>query len=482
MAGESSGSGVVLAGGRSASEILHGALTEAVRAHGGLPGDFSLPGQSEAFRRTYPEVLPAFEAARLVSTKRNALAMHIVDAFRRALVWQSGNDEMPIAEALKDPAIPVALEVRQTGTSAGWRPELVYAGKTYAADDIAVAGELLGSRQVVTPAAAKALAWVGNHLLDAGRIHLGGRRIAMLGAGAEMAPTRAWLRAGADVLWLDAAPPPAAWFDSNDTGGRLHIPVTPVDLLSRPREVLATLIAFSNGEPLDLGLYAYAPGQAREIRLTAVMNALVEAMPRQLVRSVTLLVSPTTPTALDADDVAAMDNRRRTRPAWEAALSGLGLLSRAHGCTHISEAAVSRSVVGIQGASYQAAQYVGKVLTAQCWYQDGQAAGTLGSGVRISANTAAITRTRSLEHPVFTAAFGGASAFGVETMLPEQSRCLNGLLALHDWFHPDRPVPGRIRVHGGIHSLPYPLEPALRVAAAIGFVRQPKLLRGFFRP
>jgi hypothetical protein len=63
-------------------------------------------------------------------------------------------------------------------------------------------------------------------------------------------------------------------------------------------------------------------------------------------------------------------------------------------------------------------------------------------------------------------------------MTPRFSRRLNGLLALRDWLHPDMPVPGRIRVHGGIHTLPYPLDPALRVAAAMGFIRSPRLLRG----
>jgi hypothetical protein len=52
---------------------------------------------------------------------------------------------------------------------------------------------------------------------------------------------------------------------------------------------------------------------------------------------------------------------------------------------------------------------------------------------------------------------------------------------VHDWFHPDPPVPGRVRVHGGIHTLPYPLESALRVAATFGLVRSPRLLGGLIR-
>ncbi|MBT5701453.1 MAG: hypothetical protein HOI67_08385, partial [Gammaproteobacteria bacterium] len=90
--------------------------------------------------------------------------------------------------------------------------------------------------------------------------------------------------------------------------------------------------------------------------------------------------------------------------------------------------------------------------------------------------TAPITQTRSIAHPVFDAAFGGAAALGVRTFTPGQSQTLNGLLAVHDWLHPTAPQPGKIRVHGGIHTLPYPMDIALRVAAAIGFTQSPKLL------
>ena len=107
--------------------------------------------------------------------------------------------------------------------------------------------------------------------------------------------------------------------------------------------------------------------------------------------------------------------------------------------------AASRSIASIQGASYQAAQYLGKVLAAESW-------ANAESTIRVSANTAAITRTRSMEHPVFAAAFAGAGAFAVETLTPRQSRRINGLLSLHDWVHPVMPTPGQVRVHGAIDT------------------------------
>lgn len=466
---------------RSASEILHTALHEGVRATGLAAAELGLPVEPAEFRKTYAEVLPHFEAARLSHHNRHLIANHIVAALQNQIVWQEAGSKVPIAAALEVQAEPLPVEMHSRGKAGVWQPRLHYGGKEWSGATLDVLGRLLVEREVISAAAGEALVYVKNHMLDRGSLSLRGRRIAMLGAGAEMAPTRHWLEAGADVLWLDAAEPPESLRTASGVSGRLFVPERPANLLSRPAEVLATLKAWSNGEPLDLGLYAYAPGQAREMRLTGVMNALVDVMPRELIRTVTLLVSPTTPTALTAEEVSAMQIRLRTRPVWQKLLAFSGVLSRAQGCAQRGDVAVSSTVVDIQGASYQAAQYVGKVLTAECWYRRSLEANPAREGFRVSANSAAVTRTRSLEHPVFAAAFIGTSAFAVETLEPEQSRALNGLLAVHDWLHPDVPVPGKIRVHGGAHVLPYPLKSALMVAAAIGFARSPRLLAGLLK-
>lgn len=465
---------VALAQGQPASGVLHAALLDALLACDASPAAFSLPAESDVFRRTYAACLPEFEAVRLAHPDSHDIARHAVSSLERSIVWKTGDGEQPLAEALDQGGNPLGLKCHDFSSSGGWAPRFQWQGHEYDGAELASLGERLVSRQVITREAADALSRVQNRLVNSGIISLRERRVAMLGAGAEMAPTAAWLRAGADVLWLDTVAPPAAWFSANDFNGRLFWPDKPVDLLTRPQEVLATLLAWSEAGPVDLGLYAYAPGQAREMRLTGVMNAIVNALPPGRIRSVTLLVSPTTPARLSAADRSAMATRKATQPVWQKLLTGVGLLSSAPGCSVRGEVAVSRSVVGIQGASYQAAQYIGKVLTAECWARTPE-------GFRVSANTAAITRTRSLEHPVFAAAFGGTSAFDVETMLPEQSRVLNGLLALHDWFAESPPVPGTVRVHGGVHVLPCPLESALKAAAAIGFARSPRLIAGLFR-
>lgn len=459
---------IELAGGESASGMLHTVLANAVRDFPQVFSSVSWPADGKAFRSAYPRVLPDFEAARLASGVRGDIAARIVNDLAERIIWREADAEVPLAVALQQEVAPPALACHAFDGAPGWQPSVVYQGRRWQADELAALGDALTARRVITGAAGRAFAWLQSQVLHNGRLDLSGRRIAVLGGGAEMAPTRFWLRAGADVLWIDTVPPPQEWFDDAAMSGRLFWCEAGADLLRQPREVRAMLLTFADGHPVDLGLYAYAPGQARELRLTGVMNALVDSLPESLVGSVTILVSPTTPTELSAEDLSAMQAREAGRPGWEALLTGLGLMARG-GCAQRGDAATTRTVVSIQGVSYQAAQYVSKILTAEHW---------AARGLRVSANTAAITRTRSMTHPVFAAAFGGAAAFGVETMAPRQSRCLNGLLAVHDWLHPERPVPGSLRVHGGIHTLPYPLESALRIAAAIGFARSPRLIRG----
>jgi hypothetical protein len=469
---------VVLPEGRSASALLHEILLAVARAQPERFAEAALPEDPVRFRDAYADVMPRFEAARVAAPERARLALELARGAEACLCWEDEAGRRSLDEALAEATEPLPLRTHDFPGSPGWTPAPVYRGERWSGAGIADLGATLTERDVVTPAAAEALAWLAKHALDDGRLDLSGRRIAMLGANAEMAPTRHWLEAGAEVLWIDVAPPPADWFESDALAGRLHWCPAGSDLLTQPREILATLVAFAEGGPIDLGLYAYAPGRAREIRLTGIMNAIVEALPAASLASVTLLVSPSTPAALDARDLEAIALRKARGPVWESALAAFGLLGRGEGFARCGDGAAIRSVVSIQGASYQAAQYLGKIAVAETWATHGQRSARAPAPLRVSANTAAITRTRSLDHPVFAAAFGGAAAFGVEAFTPRQSRCVNGLLAVADWLAPELPVPGGVRVHGGIHTLPFPLEPALRVAAGIGFARSPRLLRG----
>ena len=136
----------------------------------------------------------------------------------------------------------------------------------------------------------------------------------------------------------------------------------------------------------------------------------------------------------------------------------------------------------LQGVSYQAAQYVSKTLAAEVFATHGlNLTSTVPKPIAISANVAGITKTRSLRHPVFQAAFRGATSFGVEIFEVPTTRALSGILILHDILNPvaaERKTHELFsnQVHGGIYTRPYALDPMIRIATIMGLAQQPKLL------
>lgn len=461
-------SGVHLCDGQSVSNLFHRILLDTKEAFPDLARYANLTANARDFKKFYAELLPQYEAVRLSATDRGLIAQALSDALLSELVFYRDDESLPLREHLKTKVEPASLnQISGTKTDA-WEFDLTYDGHRF--QSLQELADLLVKRHVMNGAAGEALTWLHRQVLLTKDFDLQERRVVVFGAGAEMAATKLFLEAGANVLWLDLVSPPEDLVAENFKG-TLFWPAESLDLLVEPEKVLATILGFAADDRVDLCLYAYAPGQARELRLSGTMNTIVEALPQSLVASVTMLVSPTTTSELGAEDLADIENRRRYAPLWERTLGSTGMMGKP-GIAACRYASVTRTVVNIQGTSYQAAQYLGKLMAAESWHT---------RGYRVSANTAPITQTRSLDHPVFDAAFGGARALQVETFTPEQSQTVNGLLAIHDWLNPDHSPPGRARVHGGIHTLPYPLDKALRIAAAIGFARSPSLLKGLFR-
>jgi hypothetical protein len=475
--------------GLSASALLHGLLTSARSRFNDTFRALVFPRDSHVFKNGYPEALVAFESLRLASPERAEIARFLVEKSHRWILLRSGGVERPLADSLWElPAAP-ALETTRMRGRGRWQPEVPFEGKRYAAQELGTLGERLVARNLATEPAAEALAWLAANALDArGGLDLAGRRFALMGAGAEIAPTPLLLAAGADVLWLDLAPPPERWLTDEALSGSLTRAAGLGDLLAQPREVAAAIAEFAARGPVDCGAFAYAGGGGREWRLGSTMNAIIDAVGPERVRSVSLYVSPTHPAALSKADVQMAARRSVGMPAWQHALGAVGALGKP-GQGGGAEHPVQRSVVKIQGASYQAAQYVEKLLAMERWAAFGIAGE--GGAAALSANVAAITRTRSLEHPMFAAAYVGCRAFGVETFSPETTRPLNGLLMLHDLLNPKAPGAaaehgGRRpealfaqRVHGGVYGLPFDLQPMLVAAAVIGFAQRPRLLGGY---
>ena len=483
--------------GHTGSSFFLHVLKEAVAAFPAVLERAQLPDDAKQWKREYREALVRFEAARVASEQRVAIASLIAGRTQAQLGYASEASEQPrqlLSEHLAEPATPPALEVAAPkGLPAGLVPAVPFEGRVYHRREILELCERLVREHQMTQAAFAAARFIIEHIEQrGGTLDLSGERFALLGAGAELAPTPMLLRAGATVLWVDLAEPRTR-IGPQDLAGDLLIAPAARNLLHAPREVAAALTRFAADGPIHVGLFAYAAGASQEWRLGAAMNAIVRQLAPELVRSLALFVSPTMPASVQPEDAAAADAKLARRPRWQSLGRGLGALPTP-GRLEQDGACVSRSIVSIQGLSYQAAQYVSKVCAAETFAVyglHGLREGAAPRPITVSANVAGITNTRSLAHPLFQAAFIGAHSFDVRIFQPETTRALNGLLVLSDLLNPASPCaaavqPGRPadkarallsqQVHGGIYSLPYELEAAIRVAAVLGMARRPSVL------
>jgi hypothetical protein len=318
-----------------------------------------------------------------------------------------------------------------------------------------------------------------------GKLDLRGQRFVLLGAGAELAPTRMLLRAGASVLWVDLADPARALAGEEGLSGTLYRSPQASNLLEQPREVASAIEQFAAEGPVHIGMFAYAGGASQEWRLAAAMNAITASLDPALVRSVALLVSPTTPSVLTPETLASAEARLASAPRLQRTLAALGVLQRPGSYAHEGQH-VALATVALQGLSYQAAQYISKIAAAESYAVFGtRLHDDIERPVAVSANVAGITRTRSLSHPLFEAAFAGAHHFGVRIFDAATTRALSGLLMLHDVLQPASTsvLPNQRvaalhtrQIHGGIYGLPYVLENVIRSAAVLGLARHPTLL------
>ncbi|MEM1414420.1 MAG: hypothetical protein AAGH15_05950 [Myxococcota bacterium] len=459
--------------GARASALLHEVLSEVREA---VPAPFEglrWPKDGRAFRKDYAGTLVAFERRRLASAERLEVARRVVEAAADRMVFGEGPDAVSLAEHLAGEGTPLPVERIALRGSPGLVPETGFRGAHYEGAKVGELADAWLERAWMTKSAHRAVRWTLQAALESssGKTDLVGQKIVSLGAGAELSPTRAMLRAGADVLWIDAKEPPKALLEDPRVAGSItHVPGGS-NLLTQPREIAATIRAFAAGDPVHIGLYAYAGGAAMEWRLTAAMNAIVRSLPAALVRSNVLLISPTTPGTVSAEDAEAAAERRG-RGLFNPL--GLGRGQATQGQSGDAPHRVSHSIIELQGVSYQAAQYIGKMLMAET---------LMGDGRRVSAPVAPITRTASLAHPVFEVAFEGAGAFGILVSEPQVTRVLCAMVALHDLLNPDAPsargdVAGVLgeQIHGGVYAQPYQLGRSIFAAAGVGGFRKPALV------
>jgi hypothetical protein len=435
------------------------------------------------FRRLVEAGLASREDA--VSVARNGLeSLH-----GRMRVVHADGAETPLRSLLSAPADRLVSTVTVSGTGqAGEGLSLPYHGDGLRGDALLRRLEAWVEDGVIEPSCAAAVQTVAAH---PEWLHLPGRTVVVLGAGAEVGPLYPLLSWGARVIAVDLGRP-AIWERVLDTArhspGTLLVPVAAqppgqpgggaedlaeragLDLTSDVPAVAGWLATFDG--PLVLGNYVYADGAAN-VRLSAAVDALT--MRLQAERgdvALAFLATPTDVFAVPAEAVAQSVHAYTTRPAgmklasWPLrTLSGGRLLRRAY--PPGADPGINDSLVRQQGPNYVLAKRL------QRW----RATLAREAGAAVSMNVAPPTRTRSVvKNQILAAAYAGAHRFGVEVFEPATTKVLMAALLVHDLHTgggPAHPHPWQDEAHaaapGGLWRIAYTPRSALALAAALGY-------------
>lgn len=494
--GSSTVHGVSLPEGQTGSRFFLDILRSATERFPAVFETLSVPGTSSAFKKEYAEFLVKFEALRINSPRRVEIACFLADTTQTLTEFVSEDGtRTPLAKYIHE-ARQQHLTIEPTTVldftaEAGLAPSIPFEGTTYRGEELdTLAGEL-DKRNFSSEAATHAVRWMSK-FTEAAPLSLKGHKFVLLGAGAELAPTLSLLEAGAEILWVDLSDPEPVLAERTDIttlAGKVVVYEGARNLLTEPAAISAAIEHFAEGQAVHVGMFAYAPGKGRELRLAASMEAIARSLPIKLIRSIGLYISPTIPAQIQSEERAISTERGLKEPVWQRFLRGAKALSPANHYTNAGELAVGRSVVTLQGVGYQAAQYLTKVVVAEAWSAQSEK-------ITLSTNVAGITNTRSLEHPLFQIAFKGAPTFKIKIFETGTTRYLSAMIYLHDILHDQAPgssartwkTPSNrakavlsTQVHGGVYTLPWAFDPAIRVATLIGASKAPKLLMGLFR-
>jgi hypothetical protein len=386
-------------------------------------------------------------------------------AVHAGLVHLRDGEERALGEALRAPATaPPTTEIR--GEAARVRELALPVGsELLRGDGLRRRLERWVADGVVEPACAVAVAEVAEH---PEWLALEGRRVVLLGAGAEMGPLEPLAAWGADVLAVDL-PAQAGRVRALARAGAgiVRMPGDGADLLEQLPELRAWIGEHDTGPALVVASHVYADG-ATHVRLAAAADLLVADLPGA---GYAALATPTD--CYLVPDGAVEEARRRwrrrgVRRILQAPLraASAGRLLRPAYTRLVHGRGLADGIVRQQGANYLLAKRVqrwrGRVAAAE--------------GRQVSLNLAPATTTRSVvRNRVLAAAYAGARHFGVEVFPPATTRVLMAALLVHDLHRPVEPDPeealAQRAVHGGLWRIPYELRSALQLAALSGLPR-----------
>ncbi|MDP9800372.1 hypothetical protein J2S49_000448 [Arcanobacterium wilhelmae] len=255
----------------------------------------------------------------------------------------------------------------------------------------------------ITTSAADRLTWAAFDGLD-----LSGRKIAVIGAGAELAPTRFLLSRGADVFAVIRPQSPrlaGLIAETSELPGTLHVPAVG-DVATEP-EVIAGWLIENDVEAILECLYA--PGAkflAAAIGADQVIRMVTEA--RDVL--VSYLGSP-----LDA--FVLPSHLQPGGAEWSGRPRGNGAMA----------GGVFDAVIPLQGPNYLAAKRIGR------W----RATDLRARGKRVSYHVAPLAQTHSvLDTPILKAAYRGIGAFGITSFPADGTASIMAMLFAADLLNP----------------------------------------------
>ena len=304
---------------------------------------------------------------------------------------------------------------------------------------------------------------------------LPGRRLALVGAGAQIGPLQPLCSWGASVIALDV-PVPHVWDRIGEIARRgagvVRAPIMPdgssgFDLLRTLPEARAWLLGAVEEEDPVLGMYAYADG-GDHVRVSGAFDALAtDLLACRPATALSFLATPTDAFVVPQTTVARARSayaERRLRRLLQAPAQALSR-GRLFAPAYPEGIPVADALVKQQGPNYALAKRL------QRW----RGVVTDSLGRQVSFNVAPATWTRSVtKNRILAAAYAGAHHFGVEIFQPATTRVLMAALLVHDLHQAPSPAsePERLfsdgAAHGGLWSAAYEPRSALGIAALAG--------------
>lgn len=386
-----------------------------------------------------------------------------------------------------------------TGQASPTGLQVPYHGELLAGDHLRRQLDDWVARGVVEPSLATAV----HTLLDHPEwLELSDRTFVLLGAGAEMGPYGPLCRWGATIAAIDL-PRPELWgrllATARAGAGTVRVPVrgapsdptdttavaeaAGLDLLVDLPDAAAWVATLAG--PLTIGGYAYADGAAH-VRVNVAIDALIRHVLAERGDGVSLaaLLTPTDVYAVTEEVVAASrEQLARSGKLRQLARTVTGgrtfapnypdLVASGAGTRY----GIADALVLQQGPNYALAKRL------QRW----RLRVARADGLRVSANVAPATRTRSVtSNRVLAAAYAGAHRFDVEVFEPDTANALMAALLVRDLRDPAaagepatslaHPVELFVEsaVHGGLWRNAFQPRSVLPLAAVLGL---PRVLR-----